>query len=115
MRYLLLAMLVLSPSLAFAHAHLKTANPSADSSVTAPTELSCDFTEALEPRFSTLELQDAAGHKVDTGAMHLDGSDAKRMILPLPKLPPGAYTAVWHATSIDTHRTEGRFGFTIRP
>jgi methionine-rich copper-binding protein CopC len=33
----------------------------------------------------------------------------------LPKLAPGLYTVIWHIASVDTHRTEGRFQFTIRP
>jgi copper resistance protein C len=33
----------------------------------------------------------------------------------LPRLPPGTYTVVWHVTSVDTHKTEGRFDFTVVP
>ena len=28
-------------------------------------------------------------------------------------LPPGDYTVAWRATSVDTHRTEGRYGFML--
>jgi len=30
-------------------------------------------------------------------------------------LPPGIYTVIWHVTSIDTHKTEGRYQFTVGP
>ncbi len=101
---------------AFAHAHLQSANPAANSTVAAvPAELSCNFTEALEPRFSQLQVQDAAGKQVDSGDMHLAPGNPKQMVIGLPKLGAGVYTVVWHATSVDTHKTEGRFTFTVAP
>ena len=33
----------------------------------------------------------------------------------LKPLPPGVYTVVWHVTSVDTHKTEGHFTFTVKP
>jgi copper resistance protein C len=33
----------------------------------------------------------------------------------LPRLGAGAYTVIWHVTSVDTHKTEGRYQFTIGP
>jgi methionine-rich copper-binding protein CopC len=30
-------------------------------------------------------------------------------------LKPGVYTVHWHAVSVDTHRTQGSFQFTVRP
>ncbi len=114
LRAALAAMLAVAASpAAFAHAHLRDAMPAANSTVAAPNEVACSFTEALEPRFSALEVQDAAGHRVNSGAMHLDPKDAKRMIVGVRGLGPGVYTVIWHATSIDTHKTEGRFTFTV--
>jgi copper resistance protein C len=101
---------------AFAHAHLRTANPAADSTVAAaPATLECSFSEALEPAFSSLVVQDAAGKQVDTHDMHLAPSDAKRMQLGLPKLGAGVYTVIWRARSVDGHQTEGRYNFTVAP
>ena len=31
----------------------------------------------------------------------------------LPKLTPGTYTVNWHVTSVDTHKTEGNYKFTV--
>ncbi|MGA3399614.1 MAG: copper resistance protein CopC [Acetobacteraceae bacterium] len=31
------------------------------------------------------------------------------------KLPAGQYTVIWHVTSVDTHKTEGRFTFSVAP
>jgi methionine-rich copper-binding protein CopC len=35
--------------------------------------------------------------------------------LPLKQLPPGRYRVTWHAVSVDTHRTEGKYNFLILP
>jgi methionine-rich copper-binding protein CopC len=101
---------------AFAHAFLQNAIPPVGSTVaTPPGAVICRFTEALEPHFSSLEVRNAAGQQVDSKDMHLAPGDATRMIVDLPKLGAGVYTVIWHATSVDTHKTEGRFSFTIAP
>jgi hypothetical protein len=109
----------LSPAVisrAFAHAHLRSADPAAGSTVTAaPADLTCNFTEALEPKFSQLEVRDASGKRVNAGDMHLAPGNGRQMLIGLPKLVAGVYTVIWHATSVDTHKTEGRFTFTVAP
>jgi methionine-rich copper-binding protein CopC len=101
---------------AFAHAHLQSAEPAVGSTVeAAPTNVTCNFTEALEPHFSKLEVQDAAGKRVDSGDMHLASGNGKQMLVGLPKLGAGVYTVIWHATSVDTHKSDGRFTFTVQP
>ena len=48
--------LLASVSVAFAHAHLQKAVPPVESTVTQPpTEVAIAFTEAVEPRFSSIE------------------------------------------------------------
>ena len=109
---------VLASSLAHgasAHAHLRNCVPAVGSTGAAPAELSCAFTEALEPDFTTVVLHDAGGKPVTTGALHLAAGDAKRVVVGLPALPAGTYTVIWHATSVDTHKTEGSFTFTVAP
>jgi methionine-rich copper-binding protein CopC len=99
-----------------AHAYLRRAVPAVGSTVrSAPAVVVCDFTEELEPSFSKLEVQDTAGRRVDAGDMHLAPGDAKRMIIGLSRVGPGTYTVIWYAVSVDTHRTEGRFNFTVAP
>lgn len=102
------------PALAFAHAHLKTSNPAADATLAqAPAEVAITFTEGLEPRFSTIEVTDAHGTAMQAGAAHL-GADAMHFAVPLKPLPAGTYTVTWHATAVDTHKTDGKFTFTVR-
>jgi methionine-rich copper-binding protein CopC len=105
--------LLLCASRASAHAFLKTATPAVGASVQeAPAQVVIDFTEGVEPGFSTITVQDAGGARVNTGAVHLAGGQA-HLAIGLKPLPPGAYTVVWHVTSTDTHKTEGRYSFTV--
>ena len=117
MRHLLggltMAVLVLCAAHASAHAFLKTASPSVGGSVQAPpTQVVIDFTEGVEPSFSSITVQDAAGARMDTGAVHLAGGQA-HLAVSLRSLQPGTYTVIWHVTSTDTHKTEGRYTFTV--
>ena len=99
---------------AFAHALLRAADPPVGSEIAhAPAELSLRFSESVEPTFCRVTVTDAAGAAMASGTLHIDPHDAKRLLLPLRTLPPGVYTVTWHATSTDTHRTEGRFRFTV--
>ena len=73
-----------------------------------------NFTEAVEPRFSTITVLNAQGAQVQTGKPHLVGGDA-HLAVALKPLQPGTYTVIWHATATDTHKTEGKFTFTVAP
>jgi methionine-rich copper-binding protein CopC len=115
-RWSLLAALFLSiQSSAWAHAFLDHAEPKVGSTITnSPVELKIWFTQNLEPAFSTLQVQDAQGHEVDKKDAHLDPQDKTLFLVSLPSLPAGTYTVIWHAVSVDTHKTQGHFEFTIK-
>jgi methionine-rich copper-binding protein CopC len=98
---------------AFAHAHPVTMTPAKDSTVTAPTQISVFFSEALEPKFSKLELQDSMGMVVSKAAAVIDPKDPKHLTLALPVLPPGVYTVNWVSVATDGHRMPGKYSFTI--
>ena len=99
---------------AFAHAYLRGAMPPVEGTVTQPPhEATISFTEAVEPRFSTIEVTNAAGQRVDEGQPHIVGGDGKRLAVGLQTLAPGTYAVVWHATSVDTHKTDGSYHFTV--
>ncbi|HEY5297892.1 MAG TPA: copper resistance CopC family protein [Verrucomicrobiae bacterium] len=100
---------------AWAHAFLDHAEPKVGGTVTnSPTEIKIWFTQNLEPAFSTLEVQDAQGKEVDKKDARLDLKNKSLFAVSLPQLPAGTYTVVWHAVSVDTHKTQGRFEFTIK-
>lgn len=99
---------------ALAHAYPKSADPPMNGTVgRAPDAVVIDFTSPLEPALSSIEVRNAAGARVDKGDAHTDKGDAKRLRVGLKALSPGTYRVLWHATSVDTHRTEGSFTFTI--
>ena len=63
--------------------------------------------------FSKIEVDGADGAAVATGKPHVAPDNNRRLIVALPKLSPGTYTVIWHVTSVDTHKTEGNFKFTV--
>ncbi|BCG70993.1 hypothetical protein MesoLj113a_21510 [Mesorhizobium sp. 113-1-2] len=101
---------------AFAHAHLKGANP-ADKTIvsTSPMALTLDFTEGLNPDFSGVNLQDASGSQVPSGKALLSNGDETLTIPVQSTLRPGDYTVKWHVLSADGHKTEGSYSFTAKP
>lgn len=111
--FLLVFSLVLVPS-AFAHAHPKTMVPAPDSLVPAPSKISITFSEAVEPKFSSIKLTDAEGKSVDPEASAPIAGDPKTLTLPVPHLPPGTYLVHWVNVSVDGHRLQGSYKFTVR-
>ena len=108
--------LALLASAAFAHAQLQSAVPPVGGAVASVSELRLKFSEALEPKFSGLTLTAEGGAAVAIGPVTVDPADASVMVIKLGKpLPPGAYTVTWHAVSVDTHRTQGSYDFTVKP
>jgi methionine-rich copper-binding protein CopC len=107
--------LVLCAGPASAHAFLKTANPAVGSTVqAAPGQVAIEFTEGVEPQFSTIAVQDASGASVVAGAAKTQG-DNTHLAVDLKPLQPGTYKVVWHVTAVDTHKTEGNFTFIVKP
>ena len=108
--------LVLVPGAALAHAHLDHAQPAANAKVTAaPAEVSLWFTEAVEPTFSSIVVQDANGTAVQDGKTTGDPDNTAVLKVKLKALAPGAYKVMWKVLSVDTHRTQGSFTFTVAP
>jgi hypothetical protein len=116
-RTIVAAIVALMAGIASAHGHarLDHAVPSPGSRVSArPSSLYLCFTEGVLPHFSGVEVLGPSGQPVRIGT--LQSADGGRgLIVPIPPLAPGEYTVVWHITSEDTHKTEGRFNFTLSP
>jgi hypothetical protein len=77
--------------------------------------LTLDYSEGVEPRFSSVLVTDAQGQRVDKNDLHRAEGNEQRLSLGLQPLKPGTYKVEWHVTSVDTHRTEGTFTFTVQP
>jgi copper resistance protein C len=94
-----------------AHAFLDHASPLVGSTVrTAPREVVLSYTQNLEAAFSTVEVTDASGARVDQGKPQVSGST---MRVGLKSIGPGSYRVRWHVLSVDTHTTEGSFTFHV--
>jgi methionine-rich copper-binding protein CopC len=102
---------------AVAHAFLNQAVPPVGGTVAAsPPEIRLYFSEAIEPRFSEIELTSLDGRPVKTGPSTVDPRDQMQFVLPVePALPSGRYKVTWHVVSVDTHPTQGDFTFEIKP
>src|SRR5256885_6167811 len=99
-----------------AHAFLNQAVPRVDGTVaTSPKEIRLTFSEGVEPRSSGIELATSDGRAIATAPAILDHADDKQLVLAVPDLAPGRYRVNWHVVSVDTHRTEGEFTFTVGP
>jgi methionine-rich copper-binding protein CopC len=111
---LVLAMWTMA-SPASAHALLERALPPVGSEITGPPrQIVLTFTEGVEPLFSTIELHGAGGSVVPTSKPQSPSGNNRQLAVDLPTLPGGEYTVIWHAASVDTHKTEGSYRFTIR-
>lgn len=100
---------------AFAHAFLERASPAVGSAVAgSPPALSLTYSEPVEPLFSSVRVTDSGGAPVDAGKP-VPKDDGRTLRVDLKPLKPGVYTVEWHVTSVDTHKTEGHFTFTVTP
>jgi copper resistance protein C len=112
--FLIAAFATLAASLAHAHAFLDHASPAVGRTVaTAPATVTIWFTQELEPAFSSIEVHDQSGARVDAGDAKIDPKDATILRVSLKPLPHGKYKVSWRVVSVDTHPTEGTFTFTV--
>ena len=104
-------------SSADAHATLKAAGPAPGSVVkTSPKALRVQFSEAIELKFSGIEITNEKGEKQTLGTASINPQDKAQLIVPLTAdLAPGKYTVAWHAVGDDTHRVEGKYNFEVKP
>jgi methionine-rich copper-binding protein CopC len=102
---------VSSTSTGNAHAFLDHASPLVGSAVpTAPREVAMTFTQNIEAAFSSVQVTDANGARVDQGKPQISGNT---MRIELKSLLAGTYRVRWRVLSVDTHKTEGSFTFRV--
>ena len=109
-------LLALAAPAVLAHAYLDRTSPEAASTVRGtPAEVKLWFSHALEPAFSTVQVLDKDGKRVDREDTRVDQAEAKLLKVTLAPLAPGAYRVVWRVLSADGHVSNGEFGFEVAP
>jgi methionine-rich copper-binding protein CopC len=111
------ALAAVSTGNAYAHAQLQKAEPAVGGTVsTSPTEIKLKFSEGVEPHFSAITLQFESSAVEPLGEAAVAPGDATTLVAPvLAVLKPGVYTVTWHVVSVDTHKSQGTFQFTVKP
>ena len=112
------ALLSLAPcGPALAHAHLRSAQPPVDGAARGGVQdIRITYSEAVEPRFCQVAVTGPDGKPVEAGKPETDLTDAKVLLVHFAHpLAAGAYKVEWRATAVDTHKTEGKYGFTVAP
>ena len=108
--------LLAAPSIALAHALLSQAAPAVDGTVKEPpTQVEITFSQAVEPRFSSITVAGSSGARMDKQDVHAVAGDARRLAVSVTRMQPGTYKVTWQVTGVDTHRTDGAFTFTVAP
>jgi len=104
---------LLGASVAFAHAHLKSATPAPDSNVTAPKEVLLSFSEGVEATFSKVSLSKDGSEIAIKGLATPDADKKTLVVTPAAPLAAGTYKVVWNAVSVDTHKSNGEYSFKV--
>lgn len=103
-------------TVAGAHAFLDHSEPRVGATASkTPTAVKIWFTQHVEPVFSAIQVFGPDGKEIDKKDTHADPHDAGELIVSLSDGPPGVYRVAWHVVSVDTHRTQGDFKFTVKP
>lgn len=110
----------LTSTAAFAHAHLESQLPAANSEGPTPRELRLNFSEGVEEKFTKVAISlDGPGDSteiIQTQSVTTDPANNKVLIVvPAVPLAPGKYKVQWHAVSVDTHKSEGVYRFQVTP
>lgn len=102
---------------AFAHAHLLTMAPAAESKLSvSPIILDLRFSEGIESSLSHITLTDANKKKIKLGKIAVVDKARKHVQVAIPSgLKPGHYEVDWRVVSVDSHKTHGKWTFEVAP
>lgn len=108
-------MLAAAATGASAHAKLVRSTPAEGTAGPAPKQIVLTFSEKLQPRFSGATLTMPAMNNMAVPAKAAVGKDRLTLVVtPSQPLTPGAYAVNWRAVAADTHKMQGKVGFTVR-
>ncbi len=115
---IMVAVSIFSPTLVFAHAHLKKSEPKENSVVKkTPEQIFLSFSVPLEATMSKIDVKDSAGNPVATGPVMSDADDPRNIHVSLKDVKESkeTYKVEWKAVAKDTHKMLGTFKFTVDP
>jgi len=97
------------PQAANAHALLQSAEPSVGGSVAgSPSTIVLQFSEGVEARYSHVSVTGPGGAVAVSRPSN--GGGKSTLVV---QLKPGHYRVSWSVVSVDTHKTQGSFGFNV--
>jgi copper resistance protein C len=109
---LAIALLLLMPRLALAHAVLVSSTPDAHSTVKGPdVTIHLKFNSRVDGARSRIFIRLPNGQ---TQTESLDPQDAPDSLRSHGTLQPGSYVILWQALSTDGHTTRGEIPFTVQ-
>jgi methionine-rich copper-binding protein CopC len=112
---LLTLLLALDASSAWAHAKLVRSDPLVHTVLRRPPmEVRLWFSLRLESAFSTAELLDHSGKRINEQLARVSPADARLLSFKVPRLPSGEYTVRYRVLSLDGHVVESEFRFAVK-
>jgi methionine-rich copper-binding protein CopC len=106
-------------AVASAHAQITSCTPAIGGTVaTAPDKVTCQASEAMDPKGSSLAVFDAMGMQVDMKDSAVDLNDPDRVTIAVSldksKIVDGVYTVKWNTlSSADGDAADGEFQFAV--
>jgi len=109
------AILLAMSAAAWAHAALvKSAPGSRETLSKPPARIVLKFSEAVEPKFSSVRLEDADGKALPLGLLMLSPGDPTQIEIAVPQaLPQGSYTVRYRVLSQDGHIVKNSYPFRV--
>jgi copper resistance protein C len=105
-------LLVLGTLPVYAHSELEESDPADGATISTPYTLTATFSEEFDPERSFIRIIDSNGMRVAEGGMSSD--EPLMMLVELPALGSGSYTARWQTVTPDDNGIErGEFTFTV--
>ncbi len=110
------ALALLVPAAASAHAYLIKTVPAASVILSGPPgTVQLTYDEAVEPRFAIVSVTDVQARRETTGPVTRSPSDPDTLVVPLKHVGEGWYLVYWRAISLDGHPVQGAFTFAVGP
>ena len=110
---LLLLLLLATPASVYAHAKFLRSRPSSGAKLDSPPRLvELWFSAEVSQGFSSVEVTDSGGRRVDRGEVTFAEGGRKAQV-ELGELSAGVYNVVWRVVSKDEHTIRGKFTFKV--